>query len=261
MSNTTIGTVILMFMVFILAMGGENASTAMITEKGSRVIEYVLTSVRPNALIVGKIMASVASQFLQIALMIGACAVTVFGISHYGNSSTSVGNMLDDMGMGVVVDNMSATNVIIALLVMIAGIILYVIIAALIGSTASKMEELSQTNMIYSVILIVGVYTAMILTLGDYEKGSFIQKFVLAFPLSSPFVMPSFLVAGDCTVTSGIVSLVILLIAIILMILLVAKVFESVILYTGSKVTFSKLLEMAGIKKKKHFVKAGDDNE
>ena len=38
-------------------------------------------------------------------------------------------------------------------------------------------------------------------------------------------------------------------------------VFESVILYTGSKVTFSKLLEMAGIKKKKHFVKAGDDNE
>lgn len=261
MSNTTIGTVILMFMVFILAMGGENASTAMITEKGSRVIEYVLTSVRPNALIVGKIMASVASQFLQIALMIGACAVTVFGISHYGSSSTSVGDMLYDMGMGVVVDNMSATNVIIALLVMIAGIILYVIIAALIGSTASKMEELSQTNMIYSVILIVGVYTAMILTLGDYEKGSFIQKFVLAFPLSSPFVMPSFLVAGDCTVTSGIVSLVILLIAIILMILLVAKVFESVILYTGSKVTFSKLLEMAGIKKKKHFVKAGDDNE
>lgn len=250
--TSTIGMVIFMMMVFILAIAGENASSSMVVEKGTRVIEYVLTSVRPMAIIVGKVMSVIASQLIQIGLMLFGGAAALFVMREISGDDSGVKEIANNYGMGAIVDNFSASRFIIALLILVGGIVFYVTLAALIGSTASKMEELTQTQMVYSFILIIGAYSSMVLSMVNLGENNFAQNFLLAFPLSSPFVTPMYLLMGDCSVMIGIISVVVMVVAILLVVLLVSKVFETVIMYNGSKVSFKMLMEFAGLRGKKN---------
>lgn len=249
MAGSAAGMALFMIVLIVLAMGGENASSSMVIEKGSKVIEYILTSVRPLAFITGKVMASVAALLTQIVVIVAGVAASVLFITNGTSKDIQVSDIVESVGISKMADNINALNLTLAIAVMIAGIVFYILIAALIGSTASKMEELGQKNVFYSMLLIVGAYTAMVLTMTNFEEGSMAQNFILAFPLSSPFVAPTFLVSGDCSIAVGVVSLICELVAVGLMILLVAKTFESVIMYTGSKMTMKAFLEIAGIKK------------
>ena len=252
MTESSIGMMLFMLMVFILAIAGENASTSMVTEKGTRVIEYVLTSVRPMAIIVGKVLAVIASQLIQLGIMFLGAVGAMMVMREVSDKDISVSEIVKSYGMETVIDNFSAPRLVIAILIIVGGIILYVTLAALIGSTASKMEELTQTNMVYSFIVIFGAYSSMILSMVNLGEDNFLQNFLLAFPLSSPFVTPMYLLMGDCSMVIGIVCLVAMVIAILLLVLLVSKVFEAVILYNGSKVTFKMLMEFAGLRGKKN---------
>ena len=250
--SSSIGMVIFMVMVFILAIAGENASSSMVIEKGTRVIEYVLTSVRPMAIIVGKVLSVIASQLLQLGLMLLGGVGALYVMREMSGSDAGVREIAESYGMGAIVDNFSASRLIVALLIIVGGIIFYVTIAALIGSTVSKMEELTQTQMVYSFILVVGAYSSMILSMVNLGEDNFLQNFLLAFPLSSPFITPMYLLMGDCSIIIGIISVVAMAVAILLVVLLVSKVFEAVIMYNGSKVSFKMLMEFAGLRGKKN---------
>ena len=261
MSTSSIAMVLFMIMVFILAVAGENASTSMVTEKATRVIEYILTSVRPLAIIVGKVLAIFVAQIIQLVLMAVSAVAGTFIVTKTGDENMSVSQLAESIGATAVVENISVPRVIIALLIMVGGILLYLTIASLIGSTVSKMEELTQANMAYSMVLLVGAYSSMILTMFNPGADSTLQNVLLIFPLSSPFVTPVFLVTGDCGLLTGVISLLVMILAIILVTIFVAKVFETVIMYNGSKVSFKMILEFAGIGKKSASKKGGADIE
>lgn len=48
-------------------MSGSQIALAIVTEKSTRVVEYLMINVRPMALIVGKIMASLTTVLIQFA--------------------------------------------------------------------------------------------------------------------------------------------------------------------------------------------------
>lgn len=250
MANSEMGIVIFMVMVVVLAIGGESASSSMINEKASKAIEFVLTSVRPLALIWGKVAACVVTQVMQIVVFLISGVAATYLYTNVIAENVTTAEIIADFGADKIVDNISAVRVLMAILILVGGIVFYISLAALIGSTVSKMEELSHANMIYSFILIIGAYSAMILAMTDLEQGSSLQSFLLIFPLSSPFLLPVFIISGDCSILLGIVSIIVMIICILLLMLLVAKVFETVILYNGSKVSLKMLMEFAGIKKK-----------
>lgn len=259
MAGTSTGMGIFMLMVFILAIGGEAASTSMITEKGSRAIEYVLTSIKPMALILGKILANIVAQLFQVAIFILCVGSSAYLFTRGSTKMTTVEKLAQSFGVAGMADSISPGKIIIALLVIAGGIVFYVTIASLIGSTASRMEELTHTNMIYSVLLVVGAYTAMVLTMPGMNISDAAKNFILIFPLSSPFVTPTFVIMGDCSIKVGIASVIAMIVAIVLLMLLVSKVFEAIIFFNGSKITFAHILEFAGLKKVK--VKQSNENK
>ena len=55
-------------MMFV-AIAGEGIASSIVTEKSSKITEYLLTSVRPLALIVGKVLSVLTAVFLQFVLM------------------------------------------------------------------------------------------------------------------------------------------------------------------------------------------------
>jgi ABC-2 type transport system permease protein len=73
----------IMIVTMIVSLSGGSIATSIVTEKTTRVVEYLMINVRPMALIVGKILASLVMVFVQFAAM---------GISYF--ISTLLNTML-----------------------------------------------------------------------------------------------------------------------------------------------------------------------
>ncbi len=110
---------ILFVIMMINVMGGAQISSSIIIEKSSRVVENLLISIRPLALIVGKVLA-----MLTVVLGQAVSFVVVFAISNKlttagGSESSTLASLLPED----VFSNLNVTNIILCFVVAILGFI------------------------------------------------------------------------------------------------------------------------------------------
>lgn len=246
--ESTFAFVIFIMCIMIFTMAGENIATSLITEKSTRVIEYVLVSIKPLALVFGKIMASVAAVLIQV-IIFATCGFASFKI--FGGESGNTGDVIEKLSLKPVVDSLSVPRVILAAFILIIGLAMYTTIASLIGSTASRIEQLQESIMVYSMICVVGAYTAMVLFIKTFDPEGIFDMFVLGFPLSAPFITPYLIMSGEVSILAGLIIMIIQIVALLLIALFVAKVFETLILYNGAKVKIKDLIRFARNSKQK----------
>lgn len=228
--------------IMIFTMAGENIATSLITEKSTRVIEYVLVSVRPLALVTGKILAAIVSvvgQVLTFALA-GAASYYIFG----KRKGMELDDIAQNLNVSSVTEGMTVPGIILAFIIIVLGICIYTTLASMIGATASKLEQLQETLMIYSMLSVVGAYTAMILLMKPFT-GAALDWFILCFPLSAPFITPLFVASGKIGLLAGLLVILIMAVAFVLLAILVSRVFETLILYNGSRVKLKAVFAMA----------------
>lgn len=68
----------LMISIFSISLLGGKVSEQIVTEKSSKVIEYIMTSIRPMALITGKVLASLCILFTMIAGVLASFIASIF---------------------------------------------------------------------------------------------------------------------------------------------------------------------------------------
>ena len=248
------GMMFVVLMVCVLA--SSQVASSIVQEKSSKVIEYLLTSIRPLAVIVGKVFAMLVVVMIQlIALVLAGYVSAKLGelVSGQGNNAITqfmTPEMLESLNLG---------NIVIGLVVAGAGMVLYATLAGLCGATASRMEEAGESLTLLTMTSLVGFYIGFgaagtLMAAGD---NAFVT-FALIFPVSSSFLLPAALLVGKADVWIALVAIVVLLISIILMFLFVAKVYEGLILHNGARLKFKDVLAMAkGPKTKK--VKKGEN--
>ena len=242
MQTSSLAFLLFIVCIMVFTMAGENVATSLITEKSTRVIEYVLVSIKPLSLVMGKILAAVATVGGQVLIFAG-CGFASFKI--FGGESGNTGDMIEMLSLEPVIENFSVVRIAIALGIFIAGIATYTTIASLIGSTATKIEQLQETIMIYSMICVVGAYVAMVLMVKNFNPEAALDMFILGFPLSAPFVTPMFVISGEISIVAGLIILAIQLAMLALLGLLVAKIFETLILYNGAKLKLKDIIRLA----------------
>lgn len=235
-------------LIFILMMIINTSSTqiahAIVTEKSTRVIEYLLTSIRPLAIIVGKILAALTSILLQIVSMLAL----VF-ISNKLVSSAGLGNGKDILSQYLpenMFANLSVFNIVLCLVIIILGFIFYATLAGLVGATVSKIEEINEGLKLFIFLIVIGVYIALAaaIVLSEAGENDFIT-FSLLFPLSSPFILPGAIMIGKTSFPIVIISMALLIIFIILLFKFVAKVYETLILHNGNAIKFKELFKIS----------------
>ena len=62
----------LMVVIFAISIGGGKVAEQIVTEKSSKVIEYIMTSIKPMALITGKVLASIATVLTMVAAVVAS---------------------------------------------------------------------------------------------------------------------------------------------------------------------------------------------
>ena len=234
------GTLFVILMVNMMA--STQIATSIVTEKSTRVIEYLLISIKPLALIIGKILAMLTAVLLQMISMI---IVLVLSNSVLGKAAGSGENVLTRYLPANIFDSINVVNVFLCLIMVVLGLIFYAALAGLTGATVSKLEEISEGLTLFTFISMIGAYIGLggINTMMHGVNGYVI--FTMLFPLSSPFVLPGAIMVGKA---SGLLiggAILLQIIFIILLFRFVAKVFETLILHSGNKIKLNELIKMS----------------
>ena len=241
---------------------GSTVAQSIATEKTSRVMELLLTSVRPLAVVIGKVLAMGLISLLQFLLIVGV--VTLFATMPFGIMG-DVSAIMSDPALQQVAENAQIAeavtnsfshftlgNVVLIFLIFILGFLFYSMLAALVGASISRMEDLQQAMQPYSLLGVVGVYLAyfpVMFNVDSIETGAAttnpVQIFSYYFPVSSPFALPSALILGTISTLQGVIAVLILAVFVVLVAILVSKVYEAIILHNGSRIKMADMIKLA----------------
>jgi ABC-2 type transport system permease protein len=235
---------ILFALLMITIMSSSKIATSIVMEKSSRVIEQLLISIKPLAIVVGKTLATLTAVLLQFVSIIILAFISNKITNNIMDAQNS--NVIENYINADIINNLRVDNILICLIIIALGIIFYATLAALAGSTASRIEEISESLMLFTFASLIGAYVGMgaagsLVGVGD---NPFVY-FALLFPLSSPFILPGAVLLGKSPIFITVISVILLIISIILLFNFTAKIYEMLILHTGNRIKIKELLKMA----------------
>lgn len=247
----------MMFIVLMICiMASSQVASSIVQEKSSKVIEYLLTSIRPLAIVVGKVFAMLVVVMIQmVALVLAGFVSTKLGTLISGESSNAITKFMTPE----MLESLNFGNILLGLIVAGAGMVLYATLAGLCGATASRMEEASESLSLLTMVSLVGFYIGFGAASALMASGeSAFVTFALIFPVSSAFLLPAALLVGKANVWIALIAIAVLLLSIVLMFKFVAKVYEGLILHNGARLKMKDVIAMAkGAKQQK--VKKGEN--
>ena len=242
--------------IFIFAYGSM-IMMSVIEEKTNRIVEIVISSVKPFQLMTGKIIGTSLAgltQFVVWGFLFFAFSTIIsslFGITSMpGNArdaqvilSASEGSGISSGSLEMISAfvNLPLTNILIAfVLYFLGGYLLYSSIFAAIGAAVDNQTDAQQFLMPITIVLIVALYVG-ILTVPEDPNGIVAQIFSF-IPLTSPIVMMMRIPHG-VPIFEQIISILILFLSVILIIWIAAKIYRIGILMYGKKPSYKELIK------------------
>ncbi|MCI5602291.1 MAG: ABC transporter permease [Lachnospiraceae bacterium] len=210
---------------FMVLMYGQSISKSLIVEKNSKLMEMLLTSVKPHAIVLGKILAMYLNAIMQMGIwIISGVAGFIVGdkvaknmFSNYDNAIVKVIRLLKEDSASA----FSISAVIIGVLAIFVGFLLYCVFAALVASNITKAEELANGMSIFQMVTVAGFLGAYMLPLLQAESP--IVDILRYIPVTSPFMLTSDVIIGNIGIAGACVSLLIMIGTTIVMIILTGK--------------------------------------
>jgi ABC-2 type transport system permease protein len=170
--------VVLFFMYMSVMMYGSMIAVEVATEKSSRVMEILISSVSPVTQMFGKIFGIVLIALTQLALFIaGGFAAVRLNENLSGSESIIQELKLNEIPISLMVY---------ALVFFILGFFLYATLFAMMGSLISRVEEV---NNLMTPVVIVIVAAFMIAMYGRENPESGFVAAASYFPLFTPMLM------------------------------------------------------------------------
>lgn len=243
-----------MIMMFIIIYGAM-VMRSVIEEKTSRIIEVIISSVKPFQLMMGKIVGTAFAGLLQftiwgiILLILSIVATTMFGVDTTpigaGNmpiQEVDVLNTVAKTEMQIILEElmrMPFVSLFFAFIIyFLGGYLLYSAIYAAIGAAVDNETDTQQFMLPVIIPLILGVYIGFASVVNE-PHGTIATIFSM-IPFTSPIVMMMRLPFGVPWWQIAI-SLLLLIGTFILMVWFAAKIYRIGILMYGKKPTYKDI--------------------
>ncbi|MBY3793546.1 ABC transporter permease [Rhodococcus fascians] len=198
---------------------GMYVAMGVVEEKSSRVVELLLSTVRPLQLLWGKILGIGAVGILQLAL--------------YGIAGVGAG-----LGTGVLTVTGAAVSVFAATLAwFILGFAFFAVLYAAGGSMVSRQEDVNSTTMPL-LILIMAMFFAAFYSVSDPE--STLANTLSWIPPFSAIMMPLRIAAGVTSPVQIVGSAVLMVITTAILAMGAAKIYQRSILRIGKTVSWKE---------------------
>ena len=213
---------VLMFLIyFAVIVYASMIATEVATEKSSRVMEILISSVSPVKHMFAKVAGIGSLGLLQMVLL---------GLAGFIALKTTTSEMADGLFSVFGFSNMNIGTLIYAVIFFLLGYFLYATLAALLGSLVSRTEDVQQIIMPMTLLIVAGFMIAAT-GLGNPEMAYI--KYASFFPFFAPLVM--FLRVGmlELPVWEPLLAIGIMLVTIFLLGFFGARVYRGGVLMYG----------------------------
>lgn len=231
-----------MMLYMFIIIYGQMVMTSIIEEKNNRVLEIVVSSVKPFQLMLGKITGVglvAVTQILIWATLIG----TALGIAAPFLASDALQSNAE---AAAAISQFTDSGFLVSLLVntllfFIGGFLFYSSLYAAIGSAVSNVQDASQLSSIATVPVIIGIIASMAI-MSDPNSG--LAMFISMFPFTSPMGMMTRLPYG-VPLWQIALSLALLYASFTFMIWACGKIYRVGIFMYGKKPTLLEIIRWA----------------
>ena len=236
-------TCILGFSVLVMIVASMSSSyiiTSVSEEKQSKLVETLLISVRPMALLLGKI-----AGMMTYVLMVLIVGIIGSRLSEFVMRNVLELDMSNYTGSGMdfsVFTDFGITGLLAVIVALMLAYLIFGILSGLLGSTCSKMEDMQNATGTMMTINMVGYFVAFVVGMLDKTIPCIVISLVPPFSL---FSAPVLFVTGRIEWWMLLISFAIQLIIIILLTRISARTYRELILSDSSK---PKLATVLGIK-------------
>ena len=255
-ADSAVGFIFGMFLAFLLYMlifaYGGMIMSSVIEEKSSRIIEVIVSSVKPFYLISGKIVGTSLAgitQFLAWGILFYGFSFfisTTFGItSTYDNNEfmlAAESSAISDASLNMLSSffNLPLVNILIAFIFyFIGGYLLYSSMFAVVGAAVDNQTDAQQFMLPITLIVIIALYVGIFTA---ENPDGIVSVIFSMIPFTSPIVM-MMRIPNGVPILEQVVSLLILFLTVILIIWIAAKIYRIGILMYGKKPSYKELIK------------------
>ncbi len=215
--RVVVGIFVAVLLYVAIVLYGQIVAAGVVEEKANRIIEILLSTVRPRQLLFAKVIGIGLLGVVQLVL-VGAVAVVAV-------LKTQV----------ITVPSIEVVSVLGGLLWFVLGFVFYALIFAAGGSMVSRQEDLGAVTAPISMLL-VGTYLAFFWVVANPTDPLAIGISIL--PPFAPVLMPARMATGDAAAWQVLLAVVLMLAAIIAMNRLAARIYVNSVLRVGSRVAW-----------------------
>ena len=239
--------VTVMFMYFFMLFYGQSAAQLVVVEKTSKLMDTVLVSVAPYAMIFGKMLSCVFCALIQICIwLVSLSAGLFFGTQAASLISGGKVHIIREVIESGILDGIfSPFGIIMSLLFVVAGCVLYCSLAAVGGAIAGKQEDLQSTNILFTMAIVISFFVVI------FGGGSFSDTGMISdapwlnwVPFTAVLVTPSRVLLGDIGAAQSIGSFALVLLTSAVIMYISGKLYKMMAFYKGSVPKITKIFSM-----------------
>lgn len=256
-ASSLVGIILGFVLYFFLVIYGSVVMQSIIEEKNSRILEVLVSTVRPFDMMMGKILGVAAVAATQIivwgvlivvmsalvvpAIMPDDILASVEAVQAGADISAMAASGVDTgmiTAMASIMDTAYIAKIVALLLVfMIGGFLLYAAMYAAIGASVDEAQDAQQLT---TPVTIPIIFAFIILTMVMNDPNSPLVVWCSMIPFTSPIVMMGRIPSGIPT-WEIVLSIVLLYATFIVMVWLAGKIYRVGIFMHGKKPTFKEL--------------------
>ena len=216
-----------MVLYFLVLFYGQNVASAIVLEKQNKLMDTFLISLRPEAMVLGKLLAGALAGILQVLAWIAGAAAGLFlgaklMMAQYPGAETAILRILGSLGSNGL---FAPLPTVLAVLLIIGGFLLYCSVAAIGGALAGKQADLSSTNTLFTTLLVASFLITLLGKTGGSGQIIADASWMNYVPFTAVLTLPARLVLGEASAAVGLVSLVIVLVCTLVVALLAGRLY------------------------------------
>ena len=235
-----------LLMMFIIIYGNM-VMRSVIEEKTNRIIEIIVSSVKPIYLMVGKITGTSLAGITQfliwviVGFILMIAATTFFGIDAFSNPANAdmMAQTQDMSKMELILNDVAQLPILCFFIYFIGGYFLYASIYTAIGAAVDNETDTQQFMLPVILPLMLAIYVGFFSVM-DNPHGTVAVIFSY-IPLTSPIVMLMRIPFGEIAWWEIVLSMALLYISIIGIAILASKIYRIGILMYGKKTNWKEL--------------------
>jgi ABC-2 type transport system permease protein len=219
-------SVLFFVMYLVIMLYGMNVARSIIEEKTSRIFEVMMATIRPEALMAGKIIGVGSVGLTQVGIWLGMLLLLAAGsvAIHLGGDTVHI--------------SLTTPQIAFFFVYFILGYLLYSSIAAALGAIANSEQELQQMNM-FLVLPLLSCFTLLGTLISTPDNT--VARVLALVPLFTPLLMYFRVSLGHPAVWEVVLSLVLTIASICGIIWVASRIYRVGVLMYGKRPNFAEV--------------------